>query len=373
MKTIRLRAVLCYVEPAVARVIDVPASATLPELHELLQAAIGWTDSHLHQFVTPEATYGMEIPGEEVWPEDQRDENGARLVDLGSKFEYLYDFGDGWIHEVEVLGPGDSAPGCVDGYGSCPPEDCGGPGGYAELLDTLANSSHPDHAHMRSWVGNRLRPFDRAATDQRMRWVVGEVPESVQLLLGLIADGVKLTPGGRLPRTVVRAMQQHRPHWYPLGRPASIEDDLWPLVMLHHVLRQVGVLRPRHGVLAPTRAANDDLAVVRRLRSAFEPNTFGTEITELTIGVLAAHGPLSLAQLAAHVHQLLGYGWRRSGQPITEDDVETAIAQHAATMKALDLIDNSNRHAWTVGPSALSLLPCAGMLADIWADESSER
>jgi len=106
VKTTRLRVVLRDVEPALARVIDVPASATLPELHELLQAAIGWTDSHLHQFVTPQATYGMEIPGEEVWPEDQRDETGAHLADLGAEFEYLYDFGDGWTHDVEVLGPG---------------------------------------------------------------------------------------------------------------------------------------------------------------------------------------------------------------------------------------------------------------------------
>jgi hypothetical protein len=368
MKTTRLRVVLCHVEPAVARVIDVSASATLPELHDLLQAAMGWTDSHLHQFVTPDATYGMEIPGGDVWPEDQRDEDDARLVDLGTKFEYRYDFGDGWTHHVEVLGPGDSSPGCVDGYGTCPPEDCGGPGGYTELLGTLADPGHPDHEHMRGWVGKRLRPFDCAATDKRVRQVVGEVPESVRLLLDLTADGVKLTPGGRLPRTVVRGMQQHRPHWHPLGQPAAIEDDLHPLLTLHHLLREVGLLRLRHGVLAPTRAASDDLAVVRRLRSAFDPNAFGTEITELTIGVLSAHGPLALAQLAARVRQLLGFGWQRDGQPVTEADVETAVAQLAATMEGLDLIDHSNWHAWAAGPSARSLLPRASMLADLWAN-----
>ena len=110
-KRARTRACWAVITAAVARVIDVPASATLPELHELLQAAIEWTDSHLHQFVTPQETYGMEIPGEEVWPEDQRDEIGARLADLGTEFEYLYDFGDGWTHDIEVLGPGGSAPG----------------------------------------------------------------------------------------------------------------------------------------------------------------------------------------------------------------------------------------------------------------------
>ena len=78
-------------------------------------------------------------------------------------------------------------------------------------------------------------------------------------------------------------------------------------------------------MLTPARAAGDDLAVVRRLRSAFDANTFATEITELAIGVLAAHGPLPLAELATRVHQLLGCGWQRDGQPVSEHDVRMAI------------------------------------------------
>ena len=227
MNTARLRVVLRDVEPAVARVIDVPASATLPELHELLQAAIGWTDSHLHQFVTPQETYGMDIPGEEVWPEDQRDETGARLADLGTEFEYLYDFGDGWTHDIEVLGPGGSAPGCVDGHGACPPEDCGGPGGYAELLEVLADPAHPEHEHMRSWVGDRLRPFDRAATDQWVRRVVGEVPESVRLLLDFArrrdqthSGRAAAKNGGAQHATAPPTLAPARPARRHRGRPA---------------------------------------------------------------------------------------------------------------------------------------------------------
>jgi hypothetical protein len=217
--------------------------------------------------------------------------------------------------------------------------------------------------------GDRLRPFDRAATDQWVRRVVGEVPESVRLLLDFAADGIKLTPGGRLPRTVVRNMQQHRPHWHPLGRPAATEDDLPPLGALHGLLRGVGLLRLRHGVLTPTRAAGDDLATVRRLRSAFDAYTFATEITELTIGVLAAHGPLPLAELAAQVHPLLGRGWQLDGQPINEDDVRMAIAQQSPVMKGLDLIDAVNWRVWTTGAAALSLLPRATMLAEIWTHD----
>ncbi|HRD12646.1 MAG TPA: plasmid pRiA4b ORF-3 family protein [Mycobacterium sp.] len=369
VNTARLRVGLRDVEPAVTRVIDIPASATLPELHELLQAAIGWTDSHLHQFVTPQATYGMAMPGDDMWPEDQRDETGALLADLGTEFEYRYDFGDGWIHDVEVLGRGGPAPACVDGEGACPPEGCGGPAGYADLLQVLADPADPEHEHARSWVGNRLRPFDRAATDVRVRRVVGGVPGSVRLLLDLLAGGVKLTPGGRLPRTVVRAMQAHRPHWYLLDRPAAIEDDLPPLAALHGLLRGVGLLRLRHGVLTPTRAAGDDLAVVRRLRSAFEPHTFATEITELTVGVLAAHGPLALTALAQGVNEQLGYGWQRDGRPINVQDVRSAIAQQSPTMAGLDLIDNTDWQAWAAGASALTLLPGASMLAEFWTDD----
>jgi hypothetical protein len=232
----------------------------------------------------------------------------------------------------------------------------------------LADPAHPEHERMRTWVGNRLRPFDRAATDQWLRRVVGEVPESVRLLLDFAADGVKLTPGRRLPRTVVRSMQQHRPDWYPFGRPASIEDDLPALGALHGLLRSVGLLRLRHGVLSPTSAASDDLAVVRRLRSAFDPYTFATEITELTIGVLAAHGPLPLSELATRVHQLLGRGWQLDGQPINEKDVRIAIAQQSPIMKGLDLIDNADWRVWTAGAAALSLLPRATMLAEIWTN-----
>ncbi len=368
MKTRRLRVMLCGVEPELARVVDVPADSTLPELHDLLQAAIGWTDSHLHQFVTADTVYGMDL--DDAWPEDQRDENDARLGDLGNQFEYLYDFGDGWTHDVEVMGPGGDTPGCQYGEGDCPPEDCGGVSGYAELLAALADPSHPDHDRMLGWVGNRLRPFDLAATDERVRRVVGEVPESVRLLLDLVADGVKLTPGGRLPRTVVRNMQQHRPDWYPLDRPASIEDDLRPLVVLHDLLRSVGLLRLRHGVLSRTRAAGDDLAIVRRLRSAFEPNAFGTVITELVVGQLAAQGSLPLAQLTERVHELLGPRWQIDGRPLTREDLRDALIRQSAVMEALDLVDKSAWHAWTAGRSALSLLPRATLLAEIFGSDA---
>jgi hypothetical protein len=220
---------------------------------------------------------------------------------------------------------GDSTPGCVDGHGACPPEDCGGPGGYAELLGVLADPTYPEHEHMRGWVGDRLRPFDRTVTDQSVRRVVGEVPESVRLLLDLIGDGVKLTSGGRLSRTL---------------------------------------LRLRHGILSPTRAAGDDQAAVRRLRSAFDPDSFTTEIIELTIVALTQHGSCTSKDIATQIHPMLGYGWQINGRPITESDVDHSITQQSAVMEGLDLIE-VNRRIWSLGPSAHTLLPHTAMLTAI--------
>jgi hypothetical protein len=362
VKTTRLRVTLREVTPVVQRVIDVPAAITLDELHEVLQVALGWTDAHLHQYRTDSAVYSM---ASDDWDDEgETDERGVRLSTLPPRFVYLYDFGDGWTHDVEVLGPGGDAAGCLDGQGACPPEDCGGPGGYAELLAALADPRHPEHPAMREWVGDRLRPFDQTATDRRVRDAVGRVPDSVRLLLGLPADGVKLTPGGRLPRVVVRAVQRQRPDWYPLGRPASIEEDLVPLAALHDILRHVGLLRLAGGVLRPTKAAGDELEVVRRLRTWFPPRRFSTFVAERAVALVAARGSLTTRDLAAEVFSMLGHGWRRGNDPITVADVEQELYRLENQLAALDLLATT-WYAWTAGPSARSLLPGATLLADL--------
>ena len=332
--------------------IDVPASCTLPELHDLLQATVGWTDSHLHQFIAGEAIYG--VPDDDDWG-TQLDESAVRLQDLPTPFTYLYDFGDGWEHDVEILGPGGDQPGCVSGEGSCPPEDCGGPPGFTELLKALANPTHPEHDEMRRWAGE-LPEFDLTATDLLVRQVVGEVPASVRLVLDLTAGGVKLTPGGRLPRALVRQVQEQRPAWHPLGRPASVEDDLQPLAVLHDVLRDVGLLRLSKGVLAPTRAAADDPQVVRRLRKWFRPESFEGVLVEMAVAVLLAHGPRTPEDLAAAVYPMLGHGWVRDGHPMTVADVRRSLYYLSAEMRGLDLVTEDSR-VWHPGASARTLLP----------------
>lgn len=372
MKTTRLQATLDEVEPAVVRVIDVPADTRLPELHDLLQAGFGWWDYHLHQFVTADGpTYGMDLPGEELWPPDQIDETTASLPDLGRQFSYVYDFGDDWHHTITVLGPGGTEPGCVDGQGACPPEDCGGPGGYAKLLATLADPSDDEHEHMVDWVGGRLQPFHREQVDAYIKRMAGRVPATVRLLLDLTAGGVRLTPAGRLPRSLVRAVQQEYPGWHLTGKLAATEDDLWPLAELHALLRRVGLLRLRHNLVTPTKATANDHQIVRRLRADFAPDTFPTQLAETTTALLASHGPQPHQHLGSLVLPQLGEYWAIDGRAITERDVQHAIHVAAARMQALDLLDATGP-TWSAGPSAETLLPGATLRAHVWSTHTTD-
>lgn len=369
VKTVRLRVDLRNVAPTVLRVVDVPAAATLAELHEVLQAVVGWQNFHLHEFTAGQTTYGLADPD---GPAGQVDETTVQVGDLPERFSYLYDFGDGWEHDIAVMGVGADRPGCVYGEGQCPPEDCGGPQGYANLVKVLADPTDAEHHQMRRWAGDWPdTDFDQAAADTRARWAIGEVPPTVRLLLDMLREPVRLTPGGRLPRVLVRQVQDQRPDWHPLGRPARIEEDLRPLAVAHDLFRTVGLLRLRNGTLHQTRAAGDDLQVVRRLRSWFSPNTLQTAVTRLAITVLATGGPQAVDQLAATVHKMLD---RRSthsdGTAITEEDVHKTLYQLSPVLTALDLIIQSEWRTrartwiWTAGPAARSLLPGTATLAD---------
>ncbi|HLI56263.1 MAG TPA: plasmid pRiA4b ORF-3 family protein [Actinomycetota bacterium] len=164
----RLRIQLEEVTPTVWRRLLVPGGVRLPRLHDMFQAAMGWTDSHLHQFRIEDRLYGMHF---DDWPDDELDEKdytvSMALRGRVKRFGYDYDFGDSWEHEVVVedfsLAPTALKFGvCLDGQNACPPEDVGGPPGYEEFLEALADPLHEDHDRYLVWVGFQ---FDRAAFD----------------------------------------------------------------------------------------------------------------------------------------------------------------------------------------------------------------
>jgi hypothetical protein len=121
-------------------------------LHAVLQAAVGWTNSHLWEFRARDAGWGIPDPG---WGDGPQDASKATLLavleDTGVRtFTYLYDFGDGWEHTIKVERIGEAVPGelyprLLEATGRCPPEDIGGPPGYVEFLEAIADSDHERH------------------------------------------------------------------------------------------------------------------------------------------------------------------------------------------------------------------------------------
>src|SRR5436190_12009282 len=137
------------VEPAVLRRVEVPLTIRLDRLHLTIQAAMGWTNSHLYELRAGDVGWGVPDPN---WGNGPLDARKTRLIDVledvGTKtLRYVYDFGDGWEHTVKIERLIDPVPGIVyprliNAVGRCPPEDSGGPWGYAELLDALADPKH---------------------------------------------------------------------------------------------------------------------------------------------------------------------------------------------------------------------------------------
>jgi hypothetical protein len=170
-KRAQLRIELRWVEPLVWRRILVPETVTLAKLHAILQRTMGWTNSHLHEFEIERRRYGIRNP-EWDFGAPVGDERRARLqsfLDAGvRRFTYRYDFGDDWEHLVKVEDllppdPDSTLIACTGGENACPPEDVGGPPGYAEFLAALADPTHEEHEDMRRWIGY---PFDPAAFDR---------------------------------------------------------------------------------------------------------------------------------------------------------------------------------------------------------------
>jgi hypothetical protein len=170
----QLKVVLVGTEPPIWRRLRVPGNANLGWLHAVLQVAVGWTNSHLHHFLTREARYCNPRDSDDPGFGKIRDFDEAKamlaqvLPKVGAHFMYEYDFGDSWHHEIKVekiLSPDAAAATravCVDGARACPPEDCGGIWGYQNLLEILKNRKHPEHKSMKEWLGH---PIDAEAFD----------------------------------------------------------------------------------------------------------------------------------------------------------------------------------------------------------------
>lgn len=155
----QLLVILQDVEPQVWRRIQLPSNFNLEQLHQVIQVAMGWTNSHLHVFEIGKSRYSH--PDFDIDPSvgDERQTTLASAIPQEDiVFSYEYDFGDSWEHQIEVekIVPAQlrmKYPRCTAGRGACPPEDCGGPPGYERLLEALHDLEHPEYADLRRWAG----------------------------------------------------------------------------------------------------------------------------------------------------------------------------------------------------------------------------
>ena len=156
---------------------------TLDKLHEHIQTAMGWTNSHLHQFEINGIRYGdpqlltVEFEDETPVVNSLRTKLSKFIAQDGKRFsfQYEYDFGDCWEHEVVFEGfppaeKGAKYPLCVEGERACPPEDVGGIGAYAEYVKAMANPKHKRHKEFLEWSGPfDPEKFDAEAATREMR------------------------------------------------------------------------------------------------------------------------------------------------------------------------------------------------------------
>ncbi|CAN5796507.1 hypothetical protein BH23ACT2_BH23ACT2_07190 [soil metagenome] len=160
----QLKVTLLNTKPPIWRRVLVDSSITLGDLHDVIQAAFGWWNCHLHEFEIGRTRYGIPDPDWDFAPATG-DERAVRLDSVaaaGSSFHYTYDFGDDWRHKVTVekvgpVEPGTAVPDCIGGRRGGTPEDCGGPWGYQGILESLGGRPGASDARL-DFVGPSFDP-----------------------------------------------------------------------------------------------------------------------------------------------------------------------------------------------------------------------
>lgn len=169
---LQIRIDLEEVDPPIWRRLLVPSEIRLDRLHAVIQVAMGWTDSHLHAFTIGGKRYGEPVDDGFSKDLDEKKFTLVKAIERNRQFRYEYDFGDDWQHQV-VLEDTFTVPigltfaVCLEGARSCPPEDCGGAYGYANMLAAVSDPKHEEFDEYTEWLGEGFDPeeFSLATTN----------------------------------------------------------------------------------------------------------------------------------------------------------------------------------------------------------------
>ena len=170
----QLKITLTDIKPPVWRRVEVKECSLL-KLHKIIQIVMGWDGYHLWSFAIGGEQFGEDSSGEMDMMSARKTKLSQFVTMGGKKFSYTYDFGDNWDHVIQVekvldADPQVKYPRCVKGSRACPPEDCGGPWGYADFLKAVQNPGHKSHEEMVEWVGGSFDPeaFDIEAVNREL-------------------------------------------------------------------------------------------------------------------------------------------------------------------------------------------------------------
>lgn len=260
-------------EPTIWRTVLLASSMPLPLVHHVVQGAMGWEGSHLHEFVHTDGGPDADRTAERFTDLDLLDEPFGQLdekevtldeflAEPGDAFLYFYDFGDGWCHRItlERVFEGEELPPLVvlDGARSCPPEDFGGAWRYTEFLRACRREeSEIDVEELREileWLpegfdDTRFAASDRtAAVVERLDAIFSEITYLIDagvmcVFLDSIGSGVALTTSGRLkPAHVESLMLENGWDEFWIGK-YNREDHTMPIAELHEWAREAGLVR----------------------------------------------------------------------------------------------------------------------------------
>ncbi len=167
MKGMQLKISLQDITPPIWRRIIVPENYSFWDLHVAIQDSFGWLDCHLHIFeIDKNSRFHIGLPDQEGMGFKETKAGWKigikeHIAKIGQKIRYEYDFGDGWEHEIEFekyIDEDVKQPRCIDGNRACPPEDCGGIGGYEEFCDIMKKKKGNDYKEMKEWYGKDYDP-----------------------------------------------------------------------------------------------------------------------------------------------------------------------------------------------------------------------